>query len=141
MAKTFKKNQRIIATLPTGRQVNGIYIEPYSEDGHSFYVNEYDGNGPDGEPRYRKIRYGVKDAYINAVPEEEKSLPSYTQYQSWLKRAAEYQARVDEILDSVNFSGMEEKTLDKLERKLKRQREKLKIIESKIKKYDPVFAN
>ena len=40
MSKTFKKNQPIVATLPNGKVVEGIYIEPYGEDGHSFYVNE-----------------------------------------------------------------------------------------------------
>ena len=43
--ETFKKNQKVIATLPNGREVEGVYIEPYGSDGHSFYVNEFSGIG------------------------------------------------------------------------------------------------
>ena len=84
--KKFKKNQRIIATLPTGRKVEGYYIEPFGDSGHSFYVLEFNGIGKDGQPVYKKAHYGVKDEFISEMPKDEKELGSL-QYKAWLKRA------------------------------------------------------
>jgi len=67
MGKVFKKNQPIVAILPTGRKVEGIYIEPYGSEGHSFFVNEYNGMGPNGEPIYSKKRYGVNEKFIEPL--------------------------------------------------------------------------
>lgn len=87
MTKTFKKNQAIVATLPTGRVVEGTYLEPYGDDGHSFLVNEFDGYDQNGLPKYVKKRYGVKEQFIEASSSP--SAPSDAQYKAWLKRAME----------------------------------------------------
>lgn len=140
MAKTFKKNQKIIATLPTGRRVEGIYIEPYGTDGHSFYANDFNGIGPDGEPIYAQKRYGVKEEFIDAVTDDNPE-PSDMQYKAWLKRASELEARIKadkEEVESLKKMGVEEKSnvLDKLAKKIERNQSKLDEINEKIDEFE-----
>ena len=139
MAKKFKKNQPVIATLPTGRVVEGIYIEPYGSDGHSIYVDEYDGERG-GKPMFKKIRYGVKDDLIE--PSDTKSsMASEAQYKAWLKRAIILEDRIgqDKIeIDSLMKMGVEKesKILEKLSKKIKRNQSKLNQINEKINEFE-----
>jgi hypothetical protein len=141
MAKTFKKNQAIVATLPTGRVVEGVYIEPYGVDGHSFYVNEYEGTGTNGLPRYTQKRYGVKEEFIEASTSSPTSEPSEAQYKAWLKRAMELEARIDadkKEIENLKKTGVEEdsKMIEKLNRKIERNSEKLSEINQKIEEFE-----
>lgn len=123
--KVFKKNQRVVATLPNGRVVEGIYIEPYGSAGHSFYVNEFDGIGKNGEPVYAQKRYGVQEDKIEAVTVNT-SLPSESQYKAWLKRATDLEAKIKEL-----EADKSEKNLKKIER----YNDKLAQITAKIDEY------
>ena len=140
MAKTFKKNQKIIATLPTGRKVEGIYIEPYGADGHSFYADDFCGIGPTGEPIYRQQRYGVKEEFIDAVTDDNPE-PSDMQYKAWLKRASELEARIkadEEEVKSLKKMGVkaDSKMLEKLSKKIERNQSKLDEIKEKIDEFE-----
>ena len=137
MITVFKKNQKIIATLPTGRVVEGVYIEPYGEDGHSFYVNELSGYGRDGEPKYKKAQYGVKEGFIKAKPRQTAST-SEKQYKDWLKRKEVLENRIKEEEDNMCSTltiGQEDKSKEKFMKKISRYREKLTEIEKKILEY------
>lgn len=139
MAKKFKKNQKIIAELPSGKIVEGFYIEPYGSDGHSFYIMEFEGEGRDGEPMYKKKRFGVKDAFIKAAPEKI-SKPSTMQYKAWLSRAMTLETRIS---DYERQMGQALKNGDKIDAdkhatKLLRTRDKLKEIERKIEEFEMV---
>ena len=139
MAKTFKKNQPIVATLPTGRVVEGIYLEPYGDDGHSFLVDEFDGYGPDGKPRYTKKRYGVKSEFIEVS--DSPAAPSDAQYKAWLKRAMELESRIEEDkkeLESLKKMGVkpDSKMIEKLCKKVERTQEKLSEINQKIEDFE-----
>ena len=124
--KVFKKNQRVVATLPSGRVVEGIYIEPYGSAGHSFYVNEFDGIGKNGEPVYTQKRYGVQEDKIEAVTVDT-NLPSESQYKAWLKRAIDLEAKIKEL-----ETDKSEKNLKKIER----YNSKLSQITAKIAEYE-----
>ena len=126
MTKVFKKNQRVLAVLPTGRVVEGVYIEPYGATGHSFYANEYEGEGRDGKPIYSKKRYGVQDESIEAV-ESNVSSASFEQYKAWLKRASDLEAKIEEL-----SSDKTEKNAKKIER----YNSKLSQITAKITEYE-----
>lgn len=133
--KTFKKNQRIVATLPTGRHVEGFYIEPYGINGHSFYVNEFSGIGRNGEPIYKKAQYGVSEELIDIAPKKETDKPSLSQYKAWLKRAIDLTNRIDESTEAISkLADSPDKIRE--EKKLKRFEEKLSAINAKIKEYE-----
>ena len=133
MAK-FKKNQRIIAKLPTGREVEGYYLEPYSSTGHSIYVLEFSGIGRNGEPVYKKVMYGVNEEFIKPYPKETDGT-SNMQYKAWLKRAMDLEARIKEGEKELSASNeiMEE---EKLKKKIERFKRKLEEIEAKISEYE-----
>lgn len=132
--KTFKKGQRILAKLPTGREVEGYYIEPYGSNGHSFYVLEYNGIGKGGEPQYKKTHYGVQDGFISEIPKDDGEVSSY-QYKAWLKRAMDLEARIKEseklISNMADGPDKERET-----KKLKRSEKKLEEINKKIEEYE-----
>jgi len=139
MAKTFKKNQPIVATLPTGRVVEGIYIEPYGDNGHSFLVDEFDGYGPDGKPKYTKKRYGVNEEFIEASGSP--AAPSDAQYKAWLKRAMDLENRIEEDkkeIESLEKMGVEKdsKVTEKLRKRIERTQEKLSEINQKIEDFE-----
>lgn len=137
MGKKFKRNQPIIATLPTGRVVEGIYIEPYGDNGHSFYVDEFDGMRG-GKPTYKKTTYGVKEEFIDAVDTEEDSV-SVNQYKAWLKRAIILENRIGEdknLLETIKNSKDKKKESEKLEKKIKRNQSKLSQINYKIEMFE-----
>ena len=126
MPKIFKKNQRVLATLPGGRVVEGVYIEPYGTDGHSFYVNEFDSIGRNGEPVYTKKRYGVQDDFIEAITDATR-LPSESQYKAWLKRATDLELKIKELNEDKS---------EKSSKKIERYSEKLAQINKKIEDYE-----
>lgn len=132
--KTFKKNQQIFAKLPTGREVEGFYIEPYGANGHTFYVLEFNGIGKGGEPQYKKVRYGVQDEFISAMPKDESKV-STMQYKAWLKRAMDLEVRINEIEKNI-YSSTDDKEKEKLKKKLDRNNKKLKELNAKIEEYE-----
>lgn len=138
MAKSFKKNQPIVATLPsTGRVVNGYYIESYGVNCHSFYVDEYEGERG-GKPIYKKVRYGVSDEFIEAV-DSKSPAASDAQYKAWLKRAMVLEERIAE--DKKNMKALEalggnDKEVEKLKKKIERSQSKLEQINVKINEYE-----
>jgi hypothetical protein len=137
MGKKFKKNQPIIATLPTGRVVEGIYIEPYGDNGHSFYVNEFNGMC-NGKPIYKKTTYGVKEEFIDAA-DTEKDTVSVNQYKAWLKRAIILENRIGEdkrLLETIKNSKDKKKETEKLGKKIERNNSKLNQINYKIKMFE-----
>lgn len=132
--KKFKKNQRIIATLPSGRKVEGYYLEPFGDSGHSFYVLEFNGIGKGGQPVYKKAQYGVKDEFISEMPKDEKELGSL-QYKAWLKRAIDLETRIKESEEAISkMADCPDKT--KEEKKLERNKSKLSQINAKIEEYE-----
>lgn len=139
MSKTFKKNQPIIATLPTGRVVEGFYIEPYGEDGHSFYVNEYNGKRG-GKDIFKKVTYGVKSELIKEASEddeEEEDTISEKQYNAWIERSKILQERIDnDTKEKESLYKMGADTLvQKLDKKIERNKKKLEEINAKIEEY------
>jgi hypothetical protein len=138
MSKTFKKNQPIVATLPTGRVVEGIYIEPYGEDGHSFYVNEYDGKRG-GKDVFKKTMYGVSSEFINAASDEEEEgdTISEKQYNAWIERSKTLQERIDnDTKEKESLCKMGADTLvQKLNKKIERNKNKLEELNAKIEEY------
>ena len=132
--KKFKKNQKIVAKLPSGKVVEGYYLEPYGAEGHSFYVNEFTGIGKGGDPVYKKTTYGVQDPFIDAAPVNESEV-SVNQYKAWLKRAIDLEARIkesEELISNQADGSDKEKEMKKLER----HKQKLAEIEKKIKEYE-----
>lgn len=135
--KTFKKGQRILAKLPTGREVEGYYIEPYGSNGHSFYVLEYNGIGKGGEPQYKKAHYGVQDGLISEIPKDDGKVSSY-QYKAWLKRAMDLEARIKESEKLIsNLADGPDK--ERETKKLKRSEKKLEEINKKIEEYEDLI--
>ena len=140
MAKKFKKNQPIVATLPTGRVVEGIYIEPYGENGHSFYVNEYEGM-IGGKEIYKKATYGVKDELIEPLVTKELPEPSEKQYEAWIKRSKDLEKRIEddnkELESFINVTGDETNIVcQRLRKKIERNEKKLEEINAKIEEYE-----
>lgn len=140
MAKKFKKNQPIVATLPTGRVVKGFYIEPYGENGHSFYVNEYEGMMGSKEI-YKKATYGVKDESIEPLVSNEPSKPSEKQYEAWVKRSKDLEKRIEddnkEMESYINVTGDENNIIcQRLRKKIERNEKKLNDINAKIEEYE-----
>jgi len=133
MSKTFKKNQPIVATLPTGRVVEGIYIEPYSTDGHSFYVDEYDGERG-GKPVFRKVQYGVKEEFIDAA-DVKTSATSDAQYKAWLKRAMILEERIKDDKKALK-KATSDADKEKLQKKIERSQSKLDQINEKIDEFE-----
>lgn len=132
MSKTFKKNQPIVATLPTGRVVEGIYIEPYGTDGHSFYVDEYDGERG-CKPVFRKVQYGVKEEFIDAA-DVKTSATSDAQYKAWLKRAMILEERIKDDKKALK-KATSDADKEKLQKKIERSQSKLDQINEKIDEY------
>jgi hypothetical protein len=137
MVQSFKKNQPVVATLPTGRVVEGFYIEPWSDDGHSFYVNEYDGMRG-GKPVYREVRYGVKDEFISpaTVDDDDIDEPSDEQYNAWIKRAETLEERIKADKDALKKLDKDSKDTDKLMKRIERNKSKLDQINEKINQYE-----
>jgi len=138
MTKKFKKNQPIIATLPSGRVVEGIYIEPYGDNGHSFYVNEYDGERG-GKPTYKKVQYGVKEEFINSIDDAKQSDVSEVQYKAWLKRAMILEERIkddENALKKIESDNEKAKDVEKLKKKIERNQLKLDQINEKIDEFE-----
>lgn len=133
MSKTFKKNQPIVATLPTGRVVEGIYIEPYGTDGHSFYVDEYDGERG-GKPVFRKVQYGVKEEFIDAA-DVKTSATSDAQYKAWLKRAMILEERIKDDKKALK-KATSDADKEKLQKKIERSQSKLDQINEKIDEFE-----
>jgi len=134
MANKFKKNQPIIVKLPTGKIVEGFYLEPYGENSHSFYVYEYDGM-LGGKPHYKKSTYGVKEEFIIAKPKN--NAITDKQYEAWVKRAKILKERIEndeKELDSLSkLTGSEDNMVcKKLKRKIERNKNKLYQINNKI---------
>ena len=137
MAKTFKKNQPIVATLPTGRVVEGFYIEPYGTDGHSFYVDEYEGERG-GKPVFKKVQYGVKEEFIDAA-DVKTSATSDAQYKAWLKRAMILEERIkddENALKKIESDNEKAKDVEKLKKKIERNQLKLDQINEKIDEFE-----
>ena len=134
MAKSFKKNQSIVATLPTGRVVEGIYIEPYGTDGHSFYVDEYEGERG-GKPIFKKVQYGVKDEFIDAA-DADTSAASDAQYKAWLKRAMVLEERIKDDEKELKKLDADSKDAEKLKKKIERNQSKLDQINEKIDEFE-----
>lgn len=133
MANVFKKNQPIIAILPTGRVVEGIYIEPYGERGHSFYVNEFVRMRGD-KKIYEKKMYGVLEEFIKPLTNYN-STPSEEQYEAWVKRAEILQIRIDK--DNKSFKeAKSENEREKIKEKIERNSVKLAQINEKINSCD-----
>lgn len=133
MAKSFKKNQPIVATLPTGRVVEGFYIEPYGDDGHSFYVNEYNGTRG-GKEIYKKVTYGVKEEFIEAV-DAKTSTASNAQYKAWLKRAIILEERIKNDENELKKTESSDDK-EKLQKKIERNKSKLDQINEKIDEFE-----
>ena len=132
MAKTFKKNQPIVATLPTGRVVEGFYIEPYGTYGHSFYVDEYEGERG-GKPVFKKVQYGVKEEFIDAA-DVKTSATSDAQYKAWLKRAMILEERIKDDKKALK-KATSDADKEKLQKKIERSQSKLDQINEKIDEY------
>lgn len=133
MAKSFKKNQPIVATLPTGRVVEGIYIEPYGTDGHSFYVDEYEGERG-GKPVFKKVQYGVKEEFIDAA-DADTSAASDAQYKAWLKRAMILEERIKDDKKALK-KATSDADKEKLQKKIERSQSKLDQINEKIDEFE-----
>ena len=125
--KKFKKGQRIIATLPTGREVEGYYMEPYSSEGHSIYVLEFNGLG-------RGAYYGVRDECISEAAADESEAKPY-QYKAWLKRAMDLEARIKECEKSIS-SLADGPDKEREVKKLTRFNTKLEELNVKIEEYE-----
>lgn len=135
--KKFKKGQKIIAKLPTGRMVEGFYEEPFGQNGHSFYVMEFSGIGKGGEPVYKKATYGVNEDLIEAAPKSDNA-PSVKQYKAWLARAIDLKNRIKEsnkIISALADSPDKAREV----RKLSRYETKLSAIEAKITEYEDLM--
>jgi hypothetical protein len=138
MAKKFKKNQPVIATLPTGRVVEGFYVEPWSDDGHTIRVDEYEGERG-GKPVYKSVNYGVKDEFIDPVDDSDKK--EEAAYKNWLKRAMTLEERIKEYnkeKDSlIGVVGTENNiVIDKINKKIERTQSKLDQINAKIEEFE-----
>ena len=133
MAKTFKKNQPIVATLPTGRVVEGFYIEPYGTDCHSFYVDEYEGERG-GKPVFKKVQYGVKEEFIDAA-DVKTSATSDAQYKAWLKRAMILEERIKDDKKALK-KATSDADKEKLQKKIERSQSKLDQINEKIDEFE-----
>jgi hypothetical protein len=134
MAKTFKRNQPIVAKLPTGRVVEGLYIEPYGSNGHSFYVNEPSGVRGN-KVIYKKTMYGVQDEFIE--PMDKHSMhASNEQYKAWLIRAMSLEDRIKEDKKLLAINKYNDNEVKKLERKIARSEDKLMEINNKINEFE-----
>ena len=134
MAK-FQQGQRVVVTLPSGRSIEGVYLNPYGNNGHSFYVNEFIGMSRNGEPIYKKVTYGFKDCSINPIESPSISKPSIQQYKAWLERAINLESRINEsetLIEKIADGPDKERETKKLER----HRGKLKQIRKKIEEYE-----
>ena len=134
MAKSFKKNQPVVATLPTGRVVEGVYLEPWGEDGHSIYVDEYEGERG-GKPVFKKVMYGVKDDMIDAAGESTSEV-SDAQYKAWLKRAMVLEERIKDDEKELKKLDADSKDAEKLKKKIERNQSKLDQINEKIDEFE-----
>jgi len=134
MAKNFKKNQPVVATLPTGRVVEGVYVEPWGEDGHSIYVDEYEGERG-GKAVYNKVMYGVKDDCIESM-NSVSSAVSDAQYKAWLKRAMVLEERINDDKKSLSKLESGSKEEEKLKKKIERNQSKLDQINEKISEFE-----
>lgn len=144
MSKKFKKGQKVMATLPTGEVVEGTYLEPYGEKGHSLIVTHFTGIGKGGKPTTKKVRYGVSEEFIVTAPDKEddnglEPLPqSYEQYRNWLEQVAMLKARIEDAADTIDFYSMLSYT-DEAERatkKMERFTRNMKVLERKIAAYE-----
>ena len=134
MAK-FQEGQRVIVTLPSGKSIEGVYLNPYGNNGHSFYVNEFVGIGRNGEPIYKKVTYGLKNCSINPISSPSISKPSIQQYKAWLERAIDLERRVDEseaLIEKIADGPDKEREM----KKLVRHKGKLNQIRKKIEDYE-----
>lgn len=134
MANKFKKNQPIIVKLPTGKIVEGFYLEPYGENSHSFYVYEYDGM-LGGKPHYKKTTYGVREEFILPAPKEDNA--SEKHYKSLVKRANILKERIEsdekELESLCKITGSENNIVcTKLRSKIVRSKNRLNTINNKI---------
>lgn len=134
MAKKFKKNQPVVVKLPTGKVVEGFYLEPYGENSHSFYVYEYDGM-LGGIPHYKKATYGVKEEFILSTPDENKESDKH--YESLIKRAKILKDRIEndekELESICEITGNENNIVcTKLKTKIVRSKNRLNTINNKI---------
>ena len=131
----FQKGQRVVVTLPNGKSIEGIYLNPYGNNGHSFYVNEFIGMGRNGEPIYKKVTYGFKGCSISPIESPSISKPSIQQYKAWLERAINLESRINEsetLIEKIADGPDKEREIKKLER----HRGKLKQIRKKIEDYE-----
>lgn len=134
MAKKFKKNQPVVVKLPTGKVVEGFYLEQYGENSHSFYVYEYDGM-LGGKPHYKKTTYGVREEFILPAPDKNKETEK--QYNALVKRANILKERIEndeKELDSLcKLTGSEDNIVcTKLKSKIVRSKNRLNAINNKI---------
>jgi hypothetical protein len=134
MEKKFKKNQPVVVKLPTGKVVEGFYLEPYGVNSHSFYVYEYDGM-LGGKPHYKKVTYGVKEEFILPATDENKE--SNKHYESLIKRANILKERIkndEKELESLcEITGNENNMVcTKLKAKIVRIKNRLNTINNKI---------
>jgi len=131
----FQKGQRVVVTLPNGKSIEGVYLNPYGNNGHSFYVNEFIGMGRNGEPIYKKVTYGFKGCSISPIESPSISKPSIQQYKAWLERAINLESRINEsetLIEKIADGPDKEREIKKLER----HRGKLKQIRKKIEDYE-----
>lgn len=134
MAK-FQQGQRVVVTLPSGRSIEGVYLNPYGNNGHSFYVNEFIGIGRNGEPIYKKVTYGLKNCTISPISSPSISKPSIQQYKAWLERAINLESRINEsetLIEKIADGPDKEREA----KKLARHKGKLKQIRKKIEDYE-----
>lgn len=138
MAKKFKKNQEVIATLPNGRVVEGLYVEPWGDDGHTIKVEEYEGERG-GKAVFKNVTYGIKDEFIDPVDDSDKK--EEAAYKNWLKRAITLEERIKEYDKEketlICVVGSENNiVIEKINKKIKRTQSKLDQINAKIEEFE-----
>ena len=131
----FQKGQNVIVTLPSGKEIKGVYLNSFGQAGHSFCVDEFIGIGRNGEPIYKTHTYCYTGTSIKPYENVSLKKASEKQYKAWLERAVCLKKRVnysETLLANMSDSPDKERET----KKLIRYGGKLKEIEKKIKEYE-----
>lgn len=80
------------------------------------------------------MHYNIRKPHFFLIMQE-KNKVSVAQYKAWLKRAIDYENKIDEIEDAIN-NETNNKELARLNKKIERFNAKLYKIDEKISEYE-----